>query len=55
MTVAYLCPTVIGAVAIIALVIFLILRKSGGPSIDPALEEAHRAAKSQIGLDDENR
>ena len=51
----WLIPTVIGAVAIIALVIFLILRKSGGPSIDPALEEAHRAAKSQIGLDDENR
>ena len=51
----WLIPTVIGAVAIIALVIFLILRKSGGPSIDPALEEAHRAAKLQIGLDDENR
>ena len=51
----WLIPTVIGAVAIIALVIFLILRKSGGPSIDPALEEAHRAARSQIGLDDENR
>ena len=51
----WLIPPVIGAVALIALVIFLILRNSGGPSIDPALEEAHRVAKSRIESENENR
>lgn len=51
----WLIGVVAGAVAIIALVIFLILRRSGGPTIDPALEEAHKAALDHIGVDEENR
>ena len=46
----------VGTVSLAALIIFLVLRAgNNGPSIDPALEEAHREAKTHLGFDDENR
>lgn len=50
----WLIGVVAAAVAAIALVVFLILRRGGGPSIDPALAEAHRAAKEHLGVDDDD-
>lgn len=45
----------VGTVLIAALIITIVLRAGNhGPSIDPALEEAHREAKSHLGYDDEN-
>ena len=48
----WIIGVVAGVVAVAFLVTFLILRRSGGPSIDPALAEAHKAAKEHLGVDD---
>ena len=50
----WLTPVVAAVVAIIGLIIFLVLRKGRNPTIDPALAEAHSAAKGHLGLDDDN-
>ncbi len=49
----WLIFVVAGAFAVMFLITFLILRCRKGPSIDPALEEAHRAAEEHLGIDND--
>ena len=49
----WLIAAVLIPIIVIALILHFCLSRGGGPSIDPAVEEAHREAKRQLGVEEE--